>query len=198
MAGIKPAMTTLDSARCFHRHGRACPGHPRLAYFSRHEDSVGSETMNSVFRWVAMGAADIIIRFGYTMLKFIPFSFAPQSIPFFFPISLRWSLIHLGLLIPIASIVSVLDRHRGRALTISLILVNVLFVSTFALLELSRAKASQITSCHGALDNCSWKDGNITSLGITEMTNDISGHLVINVLVLSFWFASSREHPSAR
>jgi hypothetical protein len=95
-------------------------------------------------RWFVLAAADFAIRSVYMIVS----TFNPLSLFIGFALS----LIHLGLLIPVACLVSTSNLRPRSGFVVTLIVANGLFLCAFLFLWIWMIKAGQQTVCVG--DEC--------------------------------------------
>jgi hypothetical protein len=139
----------------------------------------------SVPQWLAIAALDLIIRAAYMAFPNV----------FLLSTSLKLSLFHLGLLIPITCIVAIFKLQPKLALPTIFIPTNVIFVSVALFTWADSIRRGRETFCvsHG----CFWEKGSITGLGLSNMAQESFGQVVVNVVpLLAVWiFCRWRKDP---
>jgi len=131
----------------------------------------------SLFQWFIISFLDMGLRAAYSVL----INFHPLLIP----LALKISLVHLALLIPIATYLRTFELRARTAVSITLIATNILFVGVFICGWIYSIKSGRQTGCSGSFYNeyrCFWVDGSITSSGVRVMAFHTLAQVVINFL----------------
>ena len=129
-------------------------------------------------QWIMLIVLDILFRAGYSFL----INFHPLMIP----LDLKFSLVHLAILIPISKYLVTFNLTRTARVITTLFITNALFAIIFVANRIYLIKSGSQTVCSGIEMKCAWVNGVIMSRGVWTIALLLTMQIIINLLPIIF------------